>query len=269
MFTRVSTTFFHTQTHILSEDNTAAVPLHPSAFPQPPAPSASYPHPPPAPLTVHAVKEPLRAHCPGGTQLCPALPCPKPPALADGWSQPRCQLRPGAGCPHAHHSRSATNMLFAELHKLELDSLSVQCPYGALGYSWGRKAWCRQGQAQCSLVVSTVYSPKWGSNGARNKSSSIQDDTRTRTVTITMDKLQVQDSGVYWCALYNPNQRPAFIRIMEVRLSVDKSEYLLADLASPPWLSLPSPLCPSKKEPSTHITPCRANPGAPRATENY
>ncbi|NP_001376255.2 triggering receptor expressed on myeloid cells isoform 3 precursor [Gallus gallus] len=112
--------------------------------------------------------------------------------------------------------------VYKELHKWELDSLSVQCPYGALGYSWGRKAWCRQGQAQCSLVVSTVYSPKWGSNGARNKSSSIQDDTRTRTVTITMDKLQVQDSGVYWCALYNPNQRPAFIRIMEVRLSVDK-----------------------------------------------
>lgn len=135
-------------------------------------------------------------------------------------------------------------MLFAELHKLELDSLSVQCPYGALGYSWGRKAWCRQGQAQCSLVVSTVYSPKWGSNGARNKSSSIQDDTRTRTVTITMDKLQVQDSGVYWCALYNPNQRPAFIRIMEVRLSVDKSEYLLADfgltsLAQSPFSSMP------------------------------
>nr|CBW69647.1 triggering receptor expressed on myeloid cells inhibitory isoform 2, splice variant 3 [Gallus gallus] len=112
--------------------------------------------------------------------------------------------------------------VYKELHKLELDSLSVQCPYGALGYSWGRKAWCRQGQAQCSLVVSTVYPSTWGSNGARNKSSSIQDDTRTRTVTITMDKLQVQDSGVYWCALYNPNQRPAFIRIMEVRLSVDK-----------------------------------------------
>ncbi|XP_019478702.1 trem-like transcript 4 protein [Meleagris gallopavo] len=38
-----------------------------------------------------------------------------------------------------------------------------------------------------------------------------------------MDRLQAQDSGVYWCALYNPSQRPAFTRIMEVRLSVDKS----------------------------------------------
>lgn len=147
-------------------------------------------------------------------------------------------------------------MLFAELHKLELDSLSVQCPYGALGYSWGRKAWCRQGQAQCSLVVSTVYPSTWGSNGARNKSSSIQDDTRTRTVTITMDKLQVQDSGVYWCALYNPNQRPAFIRIMEVRLSVDKSEYLLADFGLTSLAQ--SPFSPVPQQEGAQHCPCTA-----------
>ncbi|POI19386.1 hypothetical protein CIB84_016867 [Bambusicola thoracicus] len=59
-----------------------------------------------------------------------------------------------------------------------------------------------------------------------------------------MDKLQVQDSGVYWCALYNPYRRPAFTRIMEVRLSVDKSEYLLADfgltsLAQSPFSPMP------------------------------
>ncbi|POI30994.1 hypothetical protein CIB84_005255, partial [Bambusicola thoracicus] len=102
------------------------------------------------------------------------------------------------------------------LHKWELDSLSVQCPYGALGYSSGEKAWCRrQGQAHCSLVAST--SPHFSIRG-----SSIQDDTQTEIVTITMDKLQVQDSGVYWCALYNPYERLAFTRIMEVRLSVDK-----------------------------------------------
>ncbi|XP_010722613.1 uncharacterized protein LOC100540282 isoform X1 [Meleagris gallopavo] len=113
--------------------------------------------------------------------------------------------------------------VYKELHKWELDSLSVQCPYGALGYSSGRKAWCRQqGQAECSLVVSTGSSYTWGSRRVWNKSSSIQDDAQTETVTITMDRLQAQDSGVYWCALYNPSQRPAFTRIMEVRLSVDK-----------------------------------------------
>ncbi|XP_065596316.1 triggering receptor expressed on myeloid cells 1 isoform X2 [Cyrtonyx montezumae] len=116
--------------------------------------------------------------------------------------------------------------VYKELHKWELDSLSVQCPYRALGYSWGRKAWCRQrGQAECSLVVSTSYSSARGSSGTQNKRSSIQDDAQTGTVTITMNKLQALDSGVYWCALYNPYQRSAFTRIMEVRLSVDKGEY--------------------------------------------
>uniref|UniRef100_A0A8C3M0H7 Ig-like domain-containing protein n=1 Tax=Chrysolophus pictus TaxID=9089 RepID=A0A8C3M0H7_CHRPC len=113
--------------------------------------------------------------------------------------------------------------VYKELHKWELDSLSVQCPYKALGYSWGRKAWCRQqGQAECSLVVSTGYSYTWGSSRVWNKTSSIQDDAYRGIITITMDKLQAQDSGVYWCALYNPSQHLAFTRIMEVRLSVDK-----------------------------------------------
>lgn len=142
-------------------------------------------------------------------------------------------------------------MLFAELHKWESDSLSVRCPYSALGYGWGRKAWCRQqGQAECALLVSTDYSSTRSSSGARNKRSSIQDDAQT--VTITMDKLQAQDSGVYWCALYSPSHHPAFTRIMEVRLSVDKSEYLLADLGLTSLAQSPfsSPLCLTKKEPS-------------------
>uniref|UniRef100_A0A8C9FLS6 Ig-like domain-containing protein n=1 Tax=Pavo cristatus TaxID=9049 RepID=A0A8C9FLS6_PAVCR len=141
--------------------------------------------------------------------------------------------------------------VYKELHKRELDSLSVQCPYRALGYSEGRKAWCRQqGQAECSLIVSTAYPYTWGSTGARNKSSSIQDDAQTGIATITMNKLQAQDSGVYWCALYNPYQRPAFTRIMEVRLSVDKSEYLLADFGLISLAQSPLSLCPTKKEPS-------------------
>ncbi|EOA93594.1 hypothetical protein Anapl_18218, partial [Anas platyrhynchos] len=47
--------------------------------------------------------------------------------------------------------------VFKELHKLELDSLSVQCPYHNLGYRSERKAWCRYpgNTGRCDLVVST------------------------------------------------------------------------------------------------------------------
>uniref|UniRef100_A0A8B9TJC0 Ig-like domain-containing protein n=1 Tax=Anas platyrhynchos TaxID=8839 RepID=A0A8B9TJC0_ANAPL len=114
--------------------------------------------------------------------------------------------------------------VFKELHKLELDSLSVQCPYRNLGYSSGRKAWCRYaGQTgRCDLVVSTDFPNTLSISKAQKGRASIQDDTRKRTITITMEKLQAQDSGVYWCALYTPYPTIRFTRIMEVRLSVAK-----------------------------------------------
>ncbi|KAM9185119.1 uncharacterized protein V3H86_006565 [Mergus octosetaceus] len=114
--------------------------------------------------------------------------------------------------------------VFKEFHKLELDSLSVQCPYHALGYRSERKAWCRSvGQTgRCELVVSTDSTYTLGISKAQKGRASIQDDTRKRTVTITMEKLQAQDSGVYWCALYRPYATINFTRIIEVRLSVSK-----------------------------------------------
>ncbi|KAM6232480.1 polymeric immunoglobulin receptor-like [Spheniscus humboldti] len=105
--------------------------------------------------------------------------------------------------------------VFKELHKQELDSLSVQCPY-----STGTKAWCRrEGQMGCKVMVSTDYSSTWHNSKAMVHRTLIQDDTQQRTVTITMQKLQVQDTGTYFCALYrNSHLTP----IMEVRLSVSK-----------------------------------------------
>nr|XP_047926899.1 polymeric immunoglobulin receptor-like [Anser cygnoides] len=114
--------------------------------------------------------------------------------------------------------------VFKEFHKLELDSLSVQCPYHDQAYLYGRKAWCRyvDQTGRCKLMVSTDITYAWSINKAQKDRASIQDDTQKRTVTITMEKLQAQDSGVYWCALYMPYPNVHFTRIMEVRLSVAK-----------------------------------------------
>uniref|UniRef100_A0A8B9TKC7 Immunoglobulin V-set domain-containing protein n=1 Tax=Anas platyrhynchos TaxID=8839 RepID=A0A8B9TKC7_ANAPL len=128
-----------------------------------------------------------------------------------------------------------------EFHKLELDSLSVQCPYRDQGYRSERKAWCRAvGQTgRCELVVSTDTTYTRGISKGKEGRASIQDDTQNRTVTITMEKLQAQDSAVYWCAFYTPNATINFTPIMEVRLSVAKREYLLADFVLASW-ELPS-----------------------------
>ncbi|NXT37352.1 CLM7 protein, partial [Pelecanoides urinatrix] len=104
--------------------------------------------------------------------------------------------------------------VFKELHKWELDSLSVRCPYSTQRYTTEAKAWCqKQRQTPCKVVVRT-----WRKSKALKGRTSIQDNTRHRTVTITMQKLQAQDTGVYWCALSRN-----LTRIMEVRLSVSKT----------------------------------------------
>eukprot|EP00075_Anas_platyrhynchos_P011410 XP_027300663.1 CMRF35-like molecule 1 isoform X3 [Anas platyrhynchos] len=114
--------------------------------------------------------------------------------------------------------------VFKELHKLELDSLSVQCPYHDLGYRSVRKAWCRYpGQTgRCERVVSTDTTYTWSISKGKKGRASIWDDPQEMTITITMEKLQAQDSGVYWCALYRTYASFPFTRIMEVRLSVAK-----------------------------------------------
>ncbi|NWH48450.1 PIGR protein, partial [Fregata magnificens] len=110
--------------------------------------------------------------------------------------------------------------VFKELHKCELDSLSVQCPYSTLGYSTETKAWCRtEGQTECEVVVSTDYTSTWHNSKALADRTSIHDHTQQRTVTITMQKLQAQDTGVYWCAFKEGSH---LTQIREVKLSVFK-----------------------------------------------
>lgn len=133
---------------------------------------------------------------------------------------------------------------FAELHKWELDSLSVQCPYstavdGTPVYSTDIKAWCRLDRTGCNILARTGHSSTQNHRKDQQGRVLIQDDTRKRTVTITMQKLQARDTGVYWCMLYTTTH---LIWIMQVKLSVSKSEYLLAAMC-PCWrISAPPPL---------------------------
>ncbi|XP_062450785.1 polymeric immunoglobulin receptor-like [Rhea pennata] len=108
--------------------------------------------------------------------------------------------------------------VFKELHRQELDSLSVQCPYNAQTYSTMQKVWCRkEDHNPCNVVVRTHYPSTRHYSKAHQNRISIWDNTRNKTVTITMEKLQEEDSGVYLCMLYT---RP--IQLMEVRLTVSK-----------------------------------------------
>uniref|UniRef100_A0A8C0HG75 Ig-like domain-containing protein n=1 Tax=Buteo japonicus TaxID=224669 RepID=A0A8C0HG75_9AVES len=119
--------------------------------------------------------------------------------------------------------------VFKELHKWELDSLSVQCKYSGLVHSTDRKAWCRSGRTGCEIWLMTDNLSTWTKSKDLENKTLIQDDAQKRTVTITMKKLQAQDAGVYWCVLYrgsSPTQK------MEIRLSVSKSDPTGTPIAS-------------------------------------
>ncbi|NXN61365.1 TRML2 protein, partial [Rynchops niger] len=149
-------------------------------------------------------------------------------------------------CAYRHDSswyiplRTIPLIDFKELHTWEQDSLSVQCPYSGLEYGMGTKVLCRrEGQTECKAVARSDYPSTQHNSQALEDRTLVQDDTQKRTVSITMQKLQAQDSGMYWCALY---RGPELIWIMEFQLSVSKSEYLLADKRAH-WHRSASPPC--------------------------
>ena len=57
-------------------------------------------------------------------------------------------------------------------------------------------------------------------NQVHSGSSTIPDDTQKGTITVTTQKLQVEDLGVYWCAHCTCS---FFSQIIEIKLSVSKS----------------------------------------------
>ncbi|XP_040975782.1 uncharacterized protein LOC115335331 isoform X4 [Aquila chrysaetos chrysaetos] len=102
----------------------------------------------------------------------------------------------------------------------ESDDVSVQCPYSASYYGAVSKAWCKEGAREaCTILVTTDLKPSGYRKKIQQGRFTIQDDTQQGMVTVTMEKLQVQDSGVYWCALYEHGQ---LLRMVEVTLTVSE-----------------------------------------------
>ncbi|XP_051494869.1 polymeric immunoglobulin receptor-like [Apus apus] len=102
----------------------------------------------------------------------------------------------------------------------ELGSVSVQCPYSAPDYGALSKAWCKVGDREtCTTLISTDSRPSRNRQKPQQGRVMIWDDTQQGIVTITMEKLQAHDSGMYWCVLNDPRR---VFRMVEVTLSVLK-----------------------------------------------
>ncbi|XP_048184355.1 uncharacterized protein LOC125338061 [Corvus hawaiiensis] len=103
----------------------------------------------------------------------------------------------------------------------ESGNVTVRCHYKIVDYRAVSKAWCKKEEEEmCKVLVTTSSEPPGGQSTAREGSVRIQDDTQQGIVTITMEQLQVQDAGVYWCAL---QESSGLSRMEEVTLSVSKA----------------------------------------------
>uniref|UniRef100_A0A8C5X8W7 Ig-like domain-containing protein n=1 Tax=Malurus cyaneus samueli TaxID=2593467 RepID=A0A8C5X8W7_9PASS len=105
----------------------------------------------------------------------------------------------------------------------EAGNISVQCQYKIPEYAAVSKAWCKKEMGKpCNVLATTSPDPPEGQEPAREGGVHIQDDPKQGIVTVTMEQLQAQDSGVYWCALQEPS---GLSRIEEIRINVSRGEY--------------------------------------------
>ncbi|XP_030919411.1 polymeric immunoglobulin receptor-like [Geospiza fortis] len=102
----------------------------------------------------------------------------------------------------------------------ESDDITVKCLYKIADYSAVSKAWCKREEGKTCNVLVTTRSESPAANSTAQKGVRIQDDTQQGIVTVTMEQLQVQDSGVYWCALQDGSR---LLRMEEITLNVSKA----------------------------------------------
>ncbi|XP_030147919.2 triggering receptor expressed on myeloid cells 1 [Taeniopygia guttata] len=102
----------------------------------------------------------------------------------------------------------------------ESGNISVQCHYRTADFGAVSKAWCKTKQGEMCDVLASTRAESPAGNSTAWGGVRIQDDTQQGVVTITMEQLQVQDSGVYWCALQDGS---GLLCMEEVTLSVSKA----------------------------------------------
>ncbi|NWV40849.1 TRML4 protein, partial [Grantiella picta] len=103
----------------------------------------------------------------------------------------------------------------------EGDTLYIQCPYTAQTNDYDTKYWCLRMDQGCQDLVRTSYGRKQQS---RDRRITIEDDSTSKTVSITMIDLKAEQSGTYQCVFYL-NRYGYWIRT--ISLNVFKGEGLL------------------------------------------
>uniref|UniRef100_A0A8B9UY14 Ig-like domain-containing protein n=1 Tax=Anas zonorhyncha TaxID=75864 RepID=A0A8B9UY14_9AVES len=109
-----------------------------------------------------------------------------------------------------------------KLSQREGSNLSVLCHYPAEDEYRELKSWCRWTDQGCQLQVATSGTrTHFYTYRARQGHFTIKDDPIHKNFSITMTDLQVEDSGIYYCAYSQIN-----VPLKWISLNVFKGEYL-------------------------------------------
>lgn len=84
-----------------------------------------------------------------------------------------------------------------EVSGFEGDTMSLQCTYGDELKKF-QKYWCKESGLFVSRCTNTIYANTDGQETTKNRVS-IQDSRPERALKVTLRKLNLQDSGTYWC----------------------------------------------------------------------
>ncbi|XP_019369771.1 PREDICTED: uncharacterized protein LOC109295380 [Gavialis gangeticus] len=101
-------------------------------------------------------------------------------------------------------------------------------------------------EGNCNILVRTYTSYRRYRHRGQAERTTLHDNAQNGTVTITVEKLQADDSGVYWCALY---VSPHLYRLAEVQLAVSKAPTTTMSLTTPIVITSPEASTPSSRLP--------------------
>ncbi|XP_077621116.1 uncharacterized protein LOC144232215 [Crocuta crocuta] len=129
------------------------------------------------------------------------------------------------------------------LHKLEGQTVSVQCPYWPSSNMV--RAWCRYSSEGTCTILATHH-PRLPS--VSEPRHSIQDDPKSGYFIVTMTELRLEDSGLYACLFYKSSE--TFI-LRKFRLVVSRASTALTTRSTSgttAWTSATSPAIDSPQD---------------------
>ncbi|XP_077393662.1 polymeric immunoglobulin receptor isoform X2 [Festucalex cinctus] len=111
-------------------------------------------------------------------------------------------------------------------------SVTVQCLYSPRDRE-SEKKWCRSGDASSCLVT--------GADGTYEDMTVAIHDDKTRTLTITIKKLQMRDMGWYWCSA-GQQQIPVHVQVSHRPSTTAAAMTMTTKAAIQPLADAPKPI---------------------------